>query len=70
MRIEDDDAQILLGHRSERAARPGGAGPAGAEIVGHRRGVVSEEEKKQGEGGAKILACLVLWAPAMEEEKF
>ena len=69
MRIEEEDAQMLLGHRSERAALPMGAGPAGAEIAGHRRGAVLEEEEKKEGGGAKM-ACLVLWAPAMEEEKF
>jgi hypothetical protein len=31
---------------------------------------VSKEEEKREEGGAKMLACLVLWAPAMEEEEF
>jgi hypothetical protein len=61
---------LLLGHRSERAALPVGTGAAGAEIVGHRRGAVSKEEEKREEGGAKMLACLVLWAPAMEEEEF
>ena len=69
MRMEEDDAQILLGNRSVRAAQPVGAGLEGAEIVGHRRGAVSEEEEKKEGGGAKM-ACLVLWAPATEEEKF
>ena len=70
MRMEEDDAQILLGNRSVRAAQPVGAGLEGAEIVGHRRGAVSEEEEKKEEGEAKTLARLVLWAPAMKEERF
>lgn len=68
MRLELDDAQKLLALRSERAAQPFWARPAGAETKGHRRGPLLGA--KQEEGGSKMLACLVLWAPALQKESF